>query len=428
MGFPSTPSNGQTAVVNGITYTYNNARTAWVRTSANDRALFTASNIAPTSPALGDKWYYIAGEVVYEYINDGTTNYWVDTSGAVYSSNVNTLTTFVGETIIAGNIIPSNNNAYSLGNVTHRFINQYISANITAGNILTDNQYISGKTISGNILTTSGVFWANGTSFSSPPGGVTGQIQFNNANAFSGANVLFSSTTGNVVVTSVTTSISSTTGALTVGGGIGIAGNIYSDAVYTTTGVYWANNNAAFSSAPGGTTGMLQYNSSSTFAGAANVSYDSTSGNLLIITPTNGTATGGALTVRGGASFVGNIFVTGNILATNQIIAAYSDERLKNKLGAILNPIHKVKQIETFYYTPNDLALSIGVNDTRIQVGVSAQSVEKVLPEVVTSSPINSEYKTVSYERIVPLLIAAIIEQQSQIDQLKETVNVLQNR
>ena len=412
MGFPSTPSNGQTAVVNGITYTYNNARTAWVRTSANDRALFTASNIAPTSPALGDKWYYIAGEVVYEYINDGTTNYWVDTSGAVYSSNINILTTFVGETIIAGNIIPSNNNAFSLGNITHQFI----------------NQYISGKTISGNILTTSGVFWANGTSFSSPPGGVTGQIQFNNANAFSGANVLFSSTTGNVVVTSVTTSISSTTGALTVGGGVGIAGNIYSDAVYTTTGVYWANNNAAFSSAPGGTTGMLQYNSSSTFAGAANVSYDSTSGNLLIITPTNGTATGGALTVRGGASFVGNIFVTGNILATNQIIAAYSDERLKNKLGAILNPIHKVKQIETFYYTPNDLALSIGVNDTRIQVGVSAQSVESVLPEVVTSSPINSEYKTVSYERIVPLLIAAIIEQQSQIDQLKETVNVLQNR
>ena len=428
MGFPSTPSNGQTAVVNGITYTYNNARTAWVRTSVNDRALFTASNIAPTSPALGDKWYYIAGEVVYEYINDGTTNYWVDTSGAVYSSNINTSATLIGESLVTGNIIPSNNNAYSLGNVTNRFINQYISANITAGNILTDNQYISGKTISGNILTTSGVFWANGTSFSSPPGGVTGQIQFNNANAFSGANVLFSSTTGNVVVTSVTTSISSTTGALTVGGGIGIAGNIYSNAVYTTTGVYWANNNAAFSSAPGGTTGMLQYNSSSTFAGAANVSYDSTSGNLLIITPTNGTATGGALTVRGGASFVGNIFVTGNILATNQIIAAYSDERLKNKLGAILNPIHKVKQIETFYYTPNDLALSIGVNDTRIQVGVSAQSVESVLPEVVTSSPINSEYKTVSYERIVPLLIAAIIEQQSQIDQLKETVNVLQNR
>ena len=428
MGFPSTPSNGQTATVNGILYTYSSARTAWVRTSANDRALFTASNIAPTTPALGDKWYYIAGEVIYEYINDGTTNYWVDTSGAIYSANINTLATLVGETILTGNITPSSNNVYSVGNVTHRFKNLYITANVTSGNVITDNQYISGVTVSGNILTTNGVFWANGTSFSSPPGGSTGQIQFNNANAFSGANVLFTSANGNVIITSVTTSTSNTTGALTVGGGIGIVGNIYSNAVYTTTGVYWANNNAAFSSAPGGSTGQMQYNSSSTFAGAANVSYDSTSGNLLIITPTNGTATGGALTVRGGASFVGNIFVTGNILATNQIIAAYSDERLKNRLGAIKDPIQKVKQIETFYYTPNDLALSIGVNDTRIQVGVSAQSVESVMPEVVTSSPVNEEYKTVSYERLVPLLIAAIVEQQQQIDYLTGIVNDIQSR
>lgn len=413
MGFPSTPSNGQTAVVNGITYTYSSARTAWVRSSTTAYNLYTASNVAPTTPSLGDQWYYVATDVLYEYVSDGTTSVWVDVGTfAGQNGNISTLPSAT----LSGNIVVGLNNVYSIGAATGYLRNVY--ANTVVGNTIT----------AGNISTTSGVFWANGTSFSSPPGGSTGQIQFNNANAFSGANVLFASANGNVTVTSVTTSTSNTTGALTVGGGVGIAGNIYSDAVYTTTGVYWANNNAAFSSAPGGTTGMLQYNSSSTFAGAANVSYDSTSGNLLIITPTNGTATGGALTVRGGASFVGNIFVTGNILATNQIIAAYSDERLKNKLGAILNPVHKVKQIETFYYTPNDLALSIGVDDTRIQVGVSAQSVESVLPEIVTSSPLSSEYKTVSYERLVPLLLAAIVEQQGQIDQLKEIVDVLQNR
>ncbi len=153
MGFPSTPSNGQTATVNGILYTYSSARTAWVRTSTNDRALFTASNIAPTSPTLGDKWYYIAGEVVYEYINDGTTNYWVDTSGAIYSSNINTSVNIVGETIVAGNIIPSSNIVYTLGNVTHRWKDLYLSGNTI---------YLGGATI-----TTSG----SNVSITNPAGG-----------------------------------------------------------------------------------------------------------------------------------------------------------------------------------------------------------------------------------------------------------------
>ena len=426
---PATSGNVDQNVNTGLTYNPNSGNlsaygiittsgvfwsngTAW-SSAGGGGGTFTASNIAPTTPSLGDQWYYIATDVLYEYVSDGTSSVWLDVSTfAGQNGNI----TNIPSSTLSGNIVVALNNVYSIGAATGYLQNVY--ANTVVGNTLT----------AGNVATTSGVFWANGTSFSSPPGGSTGQIQFNNANAFSGANVLFTSANGNVVITSVTTSTSNTTGALTVGGGIGIAGNIYSNAVYTTTGVYWANNNAAFSSAPGGSTGQMQYNSSSTFAGAANVSYDSTSGNLLIITPTNGTATGGALTVRGGASFVGNIFVTGNILATNQIIAAYSDERLKNRLGAIKDPIHKVKQIETFYYTPNDLALSIGVNDTRIQVGVSAQSIERVLPEVVTSSPINNEYKTVSYERLVPLLIAAIVEQQQQIDYLTEIVNDIQSR
>jgi hypothetical protein len=402
MGFPNTPSNGQTAVVNGITYTYNSARTAWVRSAATTYNLYTASNIAPTTPSLGDQWYYIATDVLYEYVSDGTNSVWVDV-GTFAGQNGNI--TNIPSSTLSGNIVVALNGIYSIGAATGYLSNIYTN-----------------KTTSNTITTSGGVFWSNGTSFSSPPGGSNGQFQFNNSNVFGGANVLFSSANGNVIITSATTSTSTSTGALVVGGGVGVTGNIY-----TAGGVFWANG-ASFSSPPGGSNGQIQFNSSSAFAGAANVKYDSTTGNLLVLSTTNGTATGGAITTLGGASFVGNIFVTGNILATNQIIAAYSDERLKNKLGAILNPIQKIKQIDTFYYTPNDLALSIGINDTRIQVGVSAQSVESVLPEVVTSSPVNSEYKTVSYERIVPLLIAAINEQQQQIDQLREIINVLHNR
>ena len=374
MTFPASPINGATTTVNGILYIYDSTKNSWKRSPAS---------ISDIQANLGT----------------ATTNITtLFSNAATQATSINTTNANIGAYQVWANV------TFSVSTYSNTNVEAYIGGNVgsyqTYANANAATQTTSINSIDANI----------------------GSYQ-TYANTKIGTN-----TNGNLVVVATTPSTDATTGALVVRGGVGIAGNIYSNAVYTTTGVYWANNNAPFSSAPGGTTGMLQYNSSSTFAGAANVSYDSTSGNLLITTPTNGTATGGALTVQGGASFVGNIFVTGNILATNQIIAAYSDERLKNKLGAILNPIHKVKQIETFYYTPNDLALSIGVNDTRIQVGVSAQSVEKVLPEVVTSSPINSEYKTVSYERIVPLLIAAIIEQQSQIDQLKETVNVLQNR
>ena len=50
-------------------------------------------------------------------------------------------------------------------------------------------------------------------------------------------------------------------------------------------------------------------------------------------------------------------------------------------------------------------------------VGVLAQEIEKVLPEVVATR--DNGYKAVKYEKIVPLLIEAIKEQQKQIDELK---------
>ena len=59
--------------------------------------------------------------------------------------------------------------------------------------------------------------------------------------------VKIDATTGNLVITSTTTSTSTTTGALVVRGGTGIAGNVYTDKLYTTNGLYWAGNGAAFS-------------------------------------------------------------------------------------------------------------------------------------------------------------------------------------
>ena len=109
----------------------------------------------------------------------------------------------------------------------------------------------------------------------------------------------------------------------------------------------------------------------------------------------------------------------GEIRATNNITAYYSDERLKTKIGNIENALDKVKQIETMVYHANETAVELGYDASIVEVGVTAQSVQKVQPEIVVPAPIDDKYLTVRYERLVPLLIEAIKELEVQIAELK---------
>ena len=109
----------------------------------------------------------------------------------------------------------------------------------------------------------------------------------------------------------------------------------------------------------------------------------------------------------------------GEIRATNNITAYYSDERLKTKIGSIENALEKVKQIETMVYHANETAVELGYDASKIEVGVTAQSVQRVQPEAVKPAPIDEKYLTVQYERLVPLLIEAIKELEAQVAELK---------
>lgn len=112
----------------------------------------------------------------------------------------------------------------------------------------------------------------------------------------------------------------------------------------------------------------------------------------------------------------------GEIRATNNITAYYSDERLKTKLGAITDALTKVKALSGFYYEANETAQALGYTVKR-EVGVSAQEVQAVLPEIVTKAPIDENYLTVYYDKLVPLLIEAIKELSAEVDALKEKAN-----
>jgi hypothetical protein len=121
----------------------------------------------------------------------------------------------------------------------------------------------------------------------------------------------------------------------------------------------------------------------------------------------------------------GRIWGGNDAYFAGDVYTSFSDIRLKDVKGVIENPLDKLREIDTFYYEANELAVSLGAESGR-KIGVSAQSVLKVLPEVVSASPLNKEYLTVQYEKMVPLLIESIKElerivkdQQEQINQLK---------
>jgi len=113
---------------------------------------------------------------------------------------------------------------------------------------------------------------------------------------------------------------------------------------------------------------------------------------------------------------------SGEIRATNNITAFYSDDRLKTRIAELTDAVEKISTLDTFYFEPNQTAQDMGYEKTR-DVGVSAQQVQMILPEIVVPAPIDDKYLTVRYEKMIPLLLQAIKELKTEIDLLKEEKN-----
>jgi len=121
--------------------------------------------------------------------------------------------------------------------------------------------------------------------------------------------------------------------------------------------------------------------------------------------------------------------LTGDFTATGDITAYFSDDRLKIRTGNITDPLSKVNSLNGFNYVENALANSFGYDDGESHVGVSAQEVQKILPEAIHLAPfdMNEEgmsksgerYLTVQYEKLVPLLIEAIKELSDKVEELE---------
>jgi len=132
----------------------------------------------------------------------------------------------------------------------------------------------------------------------------------------------------------------------------------------------------------------------------------------------SGGVTGG-LAVTGALSSTNGLSVTGAITATGDITAGTSDDRLKTRFGNIPDALNKVLKLNGFYYTHNKTAQQLGLVNKGQRVGVSAQEVLKVLPEVIRDAPIDESYMTVDYAKIIPLLIEAIKGLNAKVESLE---------
>ena len=124
----------------------------------------------------------------------------------------------------------------------------------------------------------------------------------------------------------------------------------------------------------------------------------------------------------------------GAITASGDITAFSSDARFKKDIEPIRDALEKLKKITGITYNHNALAKSLGLETGTRMAGVLAQEVEAVLPEVVTLAPLDTDYdeegnkysisgenyKTVKYDKMIPLLIEAIKELSEQVEELKK--------
>jgi len=126
---------------------------------------------------------------------------------------------------------------------------------------------------------------------------------------------------------------------------------------------------------------------------------------------------------RAKLTVAGDISGSGTLRMNGDIIAYYSsDERLKDNLIPISSASYKITQIGGYEFDWNKESKDYSGHD----VGVIAQEIEKVLPEVVITR--GDGYKAVKYEKIIPLLVQGLKEQQEEIDQLKKDLDEFRNR
>lgn len=125
----------------------------------------------------------------------------------------------------------------------------------------------------------------------------------------------------------------------------------------------------------------------------------------------------------------GTTLIDQQLLVKGDVVAFYnsSDKSLKTNIETIKNPLKILENIRGVRFNWNEKARDINkdVDLNKKEMGVIAQEVEEHIPEIIKEGL--SGYKAVRYEKLSPLLIQCIKEQQTQIQSLQKQINELKN-
>jgi hypothetical protein len=297
----------------------------------------------------------------------------VDASNAVTTTNV-----FAATATVTGTANQTTLNV--TGNV-------YASNAVTTTNIFAATATVTGNIYASNAITTTNLF-ANTLTMSNAVSTITVTGNIYASNAITTTNLFANTLTMSNAVSTIT-----------------VTGNIYASNSVTTTNVFTSNLFVTGNTPVSNVVTIQQLGTGNVF------STSNASGQVgLFVSSTSNVGIG----TTNPSSFT--LQVIGTIGSTGDFTVYYSDDRLKTKTGRIENALEKVLSLEAFTYVPNELAKSFGFQDSRQRVGLSAQSVQKVLPEAVCPAPFDADnqsqqgYLTIQYEKIVPLLVEAIKE------------------
>jgi hypothetical protein len=108
----------------------------------------------------------------------------------------------------------------------------------------------------------------------------------------------------------------------------------------------------------------------------------------------------------------------------------WSDARLKENIKPLANNLDKIKLLrgvsynmkKEFYNISDQEILAKATKDNKTDFGFLAQEIKEVFPEVVSLDS-STNYYSVNYVKLIPVLIEAVKEQQVQIEELKKQIN-----
>jgi hypothetical protein len=207
----------------------------------------------------------------------------------------------------------------------------------------------------------------------------------------------------------ITTTGTVATGAITAGGDLTRGGTVISDGSITDTGDFTLDIVGDIILDAGGDDILLKS------GGVHEGNINFTSSNLTI----KSIVSDADMIFQGNDGGVGITALTLDMSAAgaatfNNDVTAFSDKRLKKDISNIENGLAKVMQMQGVYYKRND------VEDAREQIGVLAQDMEAILPEVVLTADDEMKTKSVDYGKLTSVLIEAIKELKLEIDELKK--------